>query len=326
MAHRAEAPRGVVTPASGGVRVTQGVTSAVAEPRLRVALAMRGDRLEALLRAYLAGPGRGVFVIDEPDVADAMIGDHDHASSRAEMLRFRERTGRPVIALAVREPTQRGAVWVPKPMRLEALAEAAQRIWPMRSPLPSPRPHTLRLLSLAADAPADVAGARRLPSAGPYRTAGRDDWTARIAWMACGALGIAVLVSALGWRPGGLSIVRALAPAPAAVSADIRALQHAVQVSLQSLAVAGPVPATSVAGLDARQADPATIGRRVAQPPWGPAQAPAGAAPPAWPRWPLDLRSAAWPAAEPAPEPLARRALAAAVARSLAGPPASGEL
>jgi hypothetical protein len=204
------------------------------DPRLVVTIATQGGRLDALLRAYLAGRGREVFTVGDAGAAQAMIADHDHPASRAEMLRFVHRSGRPVIVLAARDPGLAGTVWVRKPLHFEALADAAEAVWSMLATPPTVRPRALQLLPPAASPvrgqPAP--GAMRRVAAGPYRTMGRDDWTAKIAWMACGALGIAALASLLGWQPGVQGFrepqPRALAPA-----FDSRTLKQAVQAALK---------------------------------------------------------------------------------------------
>lgn len=203
------------------------------DARLTVAIATRGDRLEPLLRAYLAGPGREVFRIADSTSAQTMIADHDHPTTRAEMLRFVHRTGRPVIVLATREPDLRGSVWVRKPVHPDALAAAAARVWAMLSTAATTRPPAVELLppvSSRAEQAAAAAARRRSP-VGPYRMAGRDDWTHKIVGTACGALAIAALAWLLGWQPGEQADWRAPATLPQAAPDEAKKLQSAVQAA-----------------------------------------------------------------------------------------------
>ena len=93
--------------------------------RLSVAFAPHPDRLQALLGAYVEGPGRTLFAPSPAEWADTMIADIDHAPARAAMLRYREATGHPCIVLAQHDPRLPGAAWVPKPVSFEGLARAA---------------------------------------------------------------------------------------------------------------------------------------------------------------------------------------------------------
>ncbi len=101
--------------------------------RLSVAFAPHPDRLQALLGAYVEGPGRTLFAPSPAEWADTMIADIDHAPARAAMLRYREATGHPCIVLAQHDPRLPGAAWVPKPVSFEGLARAAAVVQALRA-------------------------------------------------------------------------------------------------------------------------------------------------------------------------------------------------
>lgn len=205
--------------------------------RLGVAVAAQGERYQALLRAYLNGPGRGMFVVTDVAEAQALIADHDHPVSRAEMRRFLTERRRPVIVLASRDPAVPGTVWVRKPVDFDTLAVAAHRVWAMLSTTPSPAPAAWRWLprSVGGGPLADRAGDRQREEPGPYRMPPRDDWTTKIACTALGALGIAALASLLGWRPAAESwrpSAQSMMRLESASDPAQRGLEQAVALSL----------------------------------------------------------------------------------------------
>jgi hypothetical protein len=208
------------------------------EPRLRVAMASHGDRTRTFLRAYIEGPGRSTFVSAPLSDAQCLIADYDHAASRHELQRFRALQQRPVIVLALRDPSLPGTVWVPKPIDVDALASAAVRVRRLLAPAVEPsapsrptaardsRQQALRLIPVP-----HPPNEPREP-AGPFQVAARPDWTSKIVWTALGVLGIVGLTTALGWEPAGTGW-RPPPPAAAVMGegAD-ETLRRAVEASL----------------------------------------------------------------------------------------------
>jgi hypothetical protein len=231
------------------------------EPKLVVALATHGGRVQSHVRAFLSGPGREQFVISDAGRAQVLIADYDNELSRAELHHFMLMGQGPAIVLALADPGLPGTVWVPKPLQDDALLYASQLVWsrlaqravvpplaltPAAAPPASTtaRP-TLRLLPSTSDVPKRTTAAPASPlplppsreRLGPFSIAPRDDWTARILWIAVGILGIAAAVTSLGWRPAEPTFRpvtdREAAAQPLAFPTP--ALQQAVSLSLRAI-------------------------------------------------------------------------------------------
>lgn len=230
--------------------------------RLNVALAAHPERLQALLNAYLHGPGRHLFSPASADQADAMIADHDHAPARAEMLRFRSATARPCIVLAQNDPGLPGMAWVSKPVSFEGLARAAALIEGLRSappagpapqamPSPPAPPAAPRPAPTALTKPAVTAGdgaGTPAPVAAPSRkgnglraprfvAAASDSGRSKGAWMAVGVVFILAVATAMGWEPEATMGRRSEEAASGAGANERRevaeALKWAVQASVR---------------------------------------------------------------------------------------------
>lgn len=237
--------------------------------RLNVALAAHPERLQALLNAYLHGPGRHLFSPAPADQADAMIADHDHAPARAEMLRFRSTTARPCIVLAQNDPGLPGMAWVSKPVSFEGLARAAALIEGLRAAPPAgPAPQAMPSASAppaaqrpappvpakaavtAGHGPETPAPAARVPAAvaAPPRkgnglraprfvATASDSGRSKGAWMAVGVVFILAVATAMGWEPEATMGRRSEEAASGAGTNERRevaeALKWAVQASVR---------------------------------------------------------------------------------------------
>jgi hypothetical protein len=246
-------------------------------PRLVVALATHGGRVQSHVRAFLMGPGREQFVISDTGRAQVLIADYDNEFSRAELHRFLLMERGPAIVLAMTDPGLVGTVWVPKPVEDVALLNACKLVWGRLAQREAPAPlaaatisapavastrPTLRLLQGAAEPASKAVPApvllQPLPASrervGPFSMAPRDDWTARIVWIALGILGIVAAVTSLGWRPAELNFrpatLRGIPVQPLAGPAQD--LQQAVDLALQAMP---PMPSAQRAAVEAELTD-----------------------------------------------------------------------
>jgi hypothetical protein len=120
---------------------------------IKVALLSLPPRTHSLLEFFFTNAGRGSFVASGEDQAETAIFDLDTPASREHWGSYNSRTGRPGIALAVKQQEVVGALWVQKPVTPAALLAAAAALRARDFAAPAPVP-------LAAPAPEPVAQAR----------------------------------------------------------------------------------------------------------------------------------------------------------------------
>jgi hypothetical protein len=169
-------------------------------------LAVRNERLRTLLDAYLNGPGRRHFKLQDPAAAQVLLADANSASARAALQQSLRQHWRPAVAIASRDPMIDGVVWLPHPFSFEALQRAvaaAQVAAPVQSAAPRPSQRLAVLARTRARSTVRGADAEQASAAArtPFGRRAEGDWTGTAFWLALGLLTIAWLASLLGWRP-----------------------------------------------------------------------------------------------------------------------------
>jgi hypothetical protein len=202
------------------------------EPRLVVALAIEAGRLRAQASAFLSGAGQDLLVAGDAAGAQALIADYDDPAGRAEVHRFLMQGQGPVAVLALSDPGLPGTLWVPKPVRDQALLLAAQALQArvQRRMLQAgsvDRPNLRLLPPSVRPLPIPPSPARKQPLGralrGTFAPVGQRDWTSRIVWLALGALLIVAAANHLGWRPADENLLPQWPQSPAQLPQPVNA-------------------------------------------------------------------------------------------------------
>ncbi len=104
------------------------MSNGVARP-LRLAVYGFDDRSRETLRLAFDGPGRGRGIIVDESAAEASIFNMDSVNA-AELWRdYRQRfPERSTIIMAIKDPQIEGTVYIPKPVRIDALMKAVEKV------------------------------------------------------------------------------------------------------------------------------------------------------------------------------------------------------
>ncbi|MBL8330596.1 MAG: hypothetical protein JNJ71_17290 [Rubrivivax sp.] len=197
---------------------------------------MRGPRQQALLQAFVNGPGRGLFVLREACGAQVMIADLDDPASRLQLRAYQQQFRRPGLALATRDPGWPDTVWVPKPVKFESLVAAGAQVRRLLGELPGDT--AAQPLSPLSAGPGLKPGLMpRVSRAGVDGGGG-----SKTLWVALGLLAIALAASLMGWRPAPESRRAEISPGPTSgiQPATEALLNRAVQDSLRDFRAQKP--------------------------------------------------------------------------------------
>ena len=96
---------------------------------LRLAAYGFDNRTRETLRMAFDGPGKRCGVLVGEDAADAAIINMDSVNARQMWESYRARyPGQPAIVMAIKDPVLNDAIYVPKPVRIDALINAVSEI------------------------------------------------------------------------------------------------------------------------------------------------------------------------------------------------------
>ncbi|MGK0674721.1 MAG: hypothetical protein ABWU16_08705 [Halothiobacillaceae bacterium] len=95
---------------------------------LKVTLHGMDERAAQMFSMFLAGPARGCCVVVPEGQQEAVVVDLDGIGADRLWLDVRRRFSGPALVLSVREKQLRHSIWVPKPIRADALIDAVKRI------------------------------------------------------------------------------------------------------------------------------------------------------------------------------------------------------
>lgn len=95
---------------------------------LKVTLHGMDERAAQMFGMFLAGPARGCCVVVPEGQQEAVVVDLDGVGAERLWLDVRRRFSGPALVLSVREKKLRHSIWVPKPIRADALIGAVERV------------------------------------------------------------------------------------------------------------------------------------------------------------------------------------------------------
>lgn len=100
----------------------------VARP-LRLAVYGFDDRSRETLRLAFDGPGKGCGVIVDESAAEASIFNMDSVNASELWRDYRQRfPDRSTIIMAIKDPQIEGTVYIPKPVRIDAMMKAIEKV------------------------------------------------------------------------------------------------------------------------------------------------------------------------------------------------------